>query len=91
MSGAPRLAPKVRLKWDRREGRHMVIFPERGLVLNVSAAAILKLCDGARSNDAIATELAAPRGADMETVRRDVSAFLDEMRRRGLVVDGDPG
>jgi coenzyme PQQ biosynthesis protein PqqD len=90
MSGAPRLARKARLKWDRREGRYMVIFPERGLALNPSATAILELCDGARPNDAIAAELAAARGADVETVRRDVTAFLDEMRRRGLVVDGDP-
>jgi len=90
MSGAPRLAPKARLKWDRREGRYMVIFPERGLALSPSAAAILELCDGARSNDTIAAELAAAHGADEETVRRDVRAFLDEMRRRGLVVHGDP-
>jgi coenzyme PQQ biosynthesis protein PqqD len=90
MSGAPRLALKARFKWDRREERHMLIFPERGLALNASAAAVLKLCDGTRSDDAIATELAAERGADMETVRRDVVAFLNDMRRRGLVVDGDP-
>ena len=90
MSGPPRLAPKARLRWDRREGRYMVIFPERGLVLNPSAAAVLELCDGARSNDAIVAELAVARGSDVETVRRDVTAFLGEMRRRGLVVDGDP-
>jgi coenzyme PQQ biosynthesis protein PqqD len=56
MRGAPRLAPKARLKWDRRDGRYMLIFPERGLALNQCAAAILKLCDGARSMDAIAAE-----------------------------------
>ena len=34
----PRLAPKVRLRWDRKDGRYMLLYPERGLVLNATAA-----------------------------------------------------
>ena len=87
----PRLAPKARLKWDRHAGRYMLLYPERGLVLNDSSAAILKLCDGERTVDAIAGELAASAGAELATVRRDVIAFLGEMRRRGIVTGGESG
>ena len=44
----PRLASKARLRWDAVEKKHMLVFPEAALVLNDSAAAILKLCDGER-------------------------------------------
>jgi pyrroloquinoline quinone biosynthesis protein D len=85
---APRLAGKARLKWDRKGERYMLLYPERGMTLSETAAAILKKCDGERSAEAIAVELAAERGADVlgaATIRADVLAFLEEMRRRGLV------
>jgi coenzyme PQQ biosynthesis protein PqqD len=82
----PRLAAKARLKWDRRESRYMILYPERGMTLNDAAASIVKLCDGARTIDDIARELAtAAAGADVETIRKDVVAFLEEMRKRGLM------
>ena len=85
---APRLAAKARLRWDRQGERYMLLYPERGITLSETAAAILKKCDGARSAEAIAAELAAEHGADAEgaaTIRADVVIFLEEMRRRGLV------
>jgi coenzyme PQQ biosynthesis protein PqqD len=85
--GAPRIAKKARLRWDKIESRYVLLFPERGLELNDTAAAVLKLCDGTRSEEAIADALAGDgaRG-DPAVVRRDVAAFLAEMKRRGLVV-----
>jgi pyrroloquinoline quinone biosynthesis protein D len=114
----PRLAARARLRWDRIDGRYLLLYPERGLALNESAAAILRLCDGSRTIDDIVTELvamsrldldaarapaasrqltdahaidpgAARDAADESTVRRDVTAFLDEMRRRGLIEAAD--
>ena len=85
---APRLAAKARLKWDRKGERYMLLYPERGITLSETAAAILKKCDGARSAEAIAVELAAERRADVDgtaIIRADVVSFLEEMRRRGLI------
>ena len=85
---APRLAAKARLKWDRKGERYMLLYPERGITLSETAAAILKKCDGARSAEAIAVELAAERRADVDgtaIIRADVVTFLEEMRRRGLI------
>jgi coenzyme PQQ biosynthesis protein PqqD len=82
----PRIAPHARLRWDGRERRMMLLYPERGLALSDTAAAILKLCDGAHSVEQIVESLAHEHpSSDFETVRADVESFLAEMKRRGLV------
>jgi pyrroloquinoline quinone biosynthesis protein D len=72
----PRLARKARLRTDRITGETLLLYPEHGLVLNDSAAAILRLCDG-RSAGEIAGELEAPLA--------DVLELLDALAERGLV------
>ena len=54
----PKLAKKARLRFDRHSGHHMIIYPERGLALNDSAAAIAKRCDGTRTVSEIVEEIA---------------------------------
>jgi len=72
----PQLARKTRLRTDRLTGETLLLYPEHGLVLNPSAAAILRLCDGRSAAD-IAAELAAPLD--------DVLEFLRTLSERGLV------
>jgi coenzyme PQQ biosynthesis protein PqqD len=72
----PQLARKARLRTDRLTGETLLLYPEHGLVLNPSAAAILRLCDGRSIRD-IAAELAAPLA--------DVLEFLGTLNERGLV------
>ena len=86
----PALAPKARLKWDRHDGKHMLLYPERGLSLNESAGAILEMCDGARTVADIARELAARAGDDATKIEADVIAFLRAMKDRGLVTWEEP-
>jgi pyrroloquinoline quinone biosynthesis protein D len=82
----PRLASKARLRWDKREQRYLLIYPERGILLNESAGAILAKCDGERTIDAIVLELVrASAGGDEATIRADVQSFLEEMRKRGVL------
>jgi pyrroloquinoline quinone biosynthesis protein D len=86
-SFVPRLARRARLRFDRHEGRHMIVYPERGLVLNETGAAIAAKCDGSRTLEAIAAELAAAHGAPLAEVERDVVAFVLDLRRRRLLDD----
>ena len=72
----PRLARKARLREDRVAGQTLLLYPEHGLVLNPSAAAIVRLCDGRSVRD-IASELSAPLN--------DVLELLDALCDRGLV------
>ncbi len=81
----PQLAKMARLKLDPIEKKHVLLAPERGIVLSASAAAILTRCDGARTIDGIAAELAEGSGAPVEDVRNDVIAFVAEMAKRGFV------
>jgi coenzyme PQQ biosynthesis protein PqqD len=78
----PKLAKKARLRFDRHSGKHMLMYPERGLELNESAAAIVKRCDGSKSVSEIVDELAKETGAD---VRVDVLAVIADLRKKGLL------
>ncbi len=82
----PKLASKARLRWDARDQKHVLLSPERGLVLNASAARIIELCDGTRTLDAIVDELAAAHdGSDREKIARDVDELLAMLRARALL------
>ena len=81
----PKLAKRARLRWDARDEKWMILYPERGLVLNASAAEIVKLCDGTRSIDEIAEALAATSGAQLERVASDVRALIERLTEKRLV------
>jgi coenzyme PQQ biosynthesis protein PqqD len=86
----PRLAAKARLRFDRKAQRDMLLYPEKGLVLNPTASEILRLCTGEHTVDAIIDQVAAKFGApDRDEVAREVRRFLESMAARGLVA-GDP-
>ena len=79
----PKLAKKARLKWDAREKKYMLLYPERGLLLNESAGAIVKLCDGTRTVSQIVDQLR--NKADRAIVERDVNDLLIRLRERRLL------
>jgi coenzyme PQQ biosynthesis protein PqqD len=66
----------------------MLLYPERGLVLNPTAADVLQRCDGERTVSAIVAELAERYGQAPPTVEREVMAFLQTMADRGLIQGG---
>ena len=49
----PRLAPRARLRLDRRTGKTVLLYPERGLVLSDVGQAVLELCDAERTVEEI--------------------------------------
>ena len=82
----PRLAPKVRLRFDAKSERFMLLYPERGMVLNPTAADIVQRCTGELTVTEIVAQLTdkyapQPRAA----IEREVIQFLDAMADRGLV------
>ncbi len=42
-------SPLYRLQWEEAQGRHVILYPEGMVELNVPAAETLKLCDGKRN------------------------------------------
>ncbi|CAO3455948.1 pyrroloquinoline quinone biosynthesis peptide chaperone PqqD [Azospirillum largimobile] len=83
-----RLAPGVMLRNDRRRGEWMLMAPERLLVLDEMALAVVRACVGAEVADVAAgidrltAEYDAPRGE----VAADVLEMLTDLRNKGYVV-----
>jgi pyrroloquinoline quinone biosynthesis protein E len=87
----PRLSRKARVQPDPRDGRPVLLSPERGLRLSDTAAATVALCDGTRDVGDIVDELAARYGAERERVRGDVDALLADLHGRALIEGWTPG
>ena len=85
----PRIASKARLRYDRKTGRTMLLYPEKGLVLNPTAAEIAKLCTGEHSVAAIVTQLASQYGKDAAAIESEVMKFLSSLAERGLLQEAN--
>ncbi|PYN06558.1 MAG: pyrroloquinoline quinone biosynthesis peptide chaperone PqqD [Candidatus Rokuibacteriota bacterium] len=86
----PVVAAKARLRWDARSSRHLLLYPERGLILNPTAADVIQLCTGAHTVADIVDRLAAKYAPQpRETVEREVLTFLVNMADRGLIREHD--
>jgi pyrroloquinoline quinone biosynthesis protein D len=81
----PRLAAKARLRYDRKGERYMLLYPERGLTLNTTAADIVRLCTGEHSVADIAAQLAPKYGKDAASIESDAIKLLAALADRGLV------
>src|SRR5262249_23516432 len=84
----PPLAGQAPPRDGREGGRVLLLSPQRGLVLNQTAADVLQLCTGEHTVAAIVDRLvekyvSQPR----EEVERQVTEFLKTMTDRGLVLD----
>jgi pyrroloquinoline-quinone synthase len=80
----PRLVPHAQVRFDEREGRTLVVLPERAVALNESARELLALCDGEASADALALAIAR-RHPDAEDAYADAHDFLAHMERAGVL------
>jgi coenzyme PQQ biosynthesis protein PqqD len=84
----PRLARRARLVFDRHAERWMLVYPERGLALNASAVAVVRLLDGTRTMDAVLAQVAADHGTAVDAVEGDVRTFMAGLHARNLLEDG---
>ncbi|OIK15936.1 pyrroloquinoline quinone biosynthesis protein PqqD [Bacillus sp. MUM 116] len=96
-SSFPKLAAKARLKFDRVREKHLLLLPERVVVMNETASSILTLCDGSRTVRTITEkmrtslltgkeEMDTGELPDLKTMEADISEFLQEMEDQGWVV-----
>lgn len=90
-----KIAPLARLRWDKIEGRHVLLSPERGLGLNPTATEIVQLCDGTRTASEVVRacidrygDTSVDAGASIDA---DVRAWLAELVARGLLVEHTEG
>ncbi|MGW1373224.1 pyrroloquinoline quinone biosynthesis peptide chaperone PqqD [Streptomyces sp. NPDC002446] len=77
----PALAPGVHLRHDRVRDTDLLLLPERVVVLEGGAGAVLRLCDGRRDVADIVAELS--RRYPGAPVAVEVPEFLGRIREEG--------
>jgi pyrroloquinoline quinone biosynthesis protein D len=86
-----RLAPQARLRFDRLRQQHMLLYPERGLVLSPTAADIVALLDETRAVAAIVEQMVAKYGeGNRAAIAEDVLELLRDLAGRGLLAEVSP-
>jgi coenzyme PQQ biosynthesis protein PqqD len=81
----PRLSPKAKLRLDPKTGKYILLYPEKGLLLNPTGAAILKLCSGEQSLEAIIATLAVEFQSHADVLGPEVLTFVQGLLDRGLL------
>jgi pyrroloquinoline quinone biosynthesis protein D len=82
----PRLAPGVRLHFDKTRNAWVLLCPEKVIEAEGPANEILRRCDGTRTTADIIDELAAVFSADRAVIAQDVTDMLTELAHKRLLV-----
>ena len=82
----PRLAPGVRLHFDKTREAWVLLGPERVIETEGPANDILSRCDGTRTVGQIVDELAALYTAEPSEIARDVEDMLAELAAKRMLV-----
>ena len=86
ITARPRLSPKARLRFDRKTGRYLLLYPEMGLDLNGTAMEIARLCTGEYTVGEIVRYVARIHGAvPSAEIERHVNTFLAALADRALL------
>jgi pyrroloquinoline quinone biosynthesis protein D len=82
----PKLAPGVRLHFDKTRGAWVLLSPERVIEAEGPANEILRRCDGLHTVAAIIDELAVVYAADRTVIAQDVMDMLAELAGKRLLI-----
>jgi pyrroloquinoline quinone biosynthesis protein D len=81
----PSLPRHIKLRHDASRDRWVLLAPEKVLSPNGVAVEILKLCDGRRTVEDIAQDLAKRFTAPPEQIRADVLAMVNDLAGKGVL------
>jgi len=84
-ASVPRLRRGVRLRFDERRKAWVLLAPERVLLPDETAVAVLQRCDGNASVGAIVDDLCRAYDAERALIARDVRALLQDLAEKGVV------
>lgn len=76
-------SPLHRLQWEETQQKHVILYPEGMVELNVPAAEILKLCDGTRTLDDIVRQL--ERKFETQGLHDDILELIESALDNGWI------
>lgn len=79
-----KIAPGVRLQFEKVQQAWVLLYPEGMVTLDETASDILRVLDGVRSTDEVVAEIKKQYG-DVEGLDEDVLEFLMSMSEQGWV------
>ncbi|HEY6424976.1 MAG TPA: pyrroloquinoline quinone biosynthesis peptide chaperone PqqD [Pseudonocardiaceae bacterium] len=85
LTDRPQLRRGVRATTDPLTGEAVLLFPEGVLIMNETAAAVVRQCDGSHSVAEVVTSVAAEYDG---VVAEDVTALLRDLIAQGLLMAG---
>ena len=84
-ASAPRLPRHVKMRRDTARDCWLILAPERVFTPDAVAVAVLQLCDGSRTVEAIAAELAKTYNAPAGRILEDIVSMLQGLADKGVV------
>lgn len=81
----PALPRHIKLRHDAARDRWSILAPERVFHPDAIAVAVLQLCDGVRTTDGIAEELARTYNAPKAQILSDITPMLQDLADKGVV------
>ncbi|MBO0741964.1 MAG: pyrroloquinoline quinone biosynthesis peptide chaperone PqqD [Hyphomicrobiaceae bacterium] len=84
-TSVPALAQHVKMRHDNVRNRWLILAPERVFTPDAVAVAVLQLCDGTRSIEAVAVALEQTYNAPKERILGDILPMLQDLADRGVV------
>lgn len=81
----PTLQRHIKMRHDAARDRWIILAPERVFTPDAIAVAVLKLCDGTRSVQAIADELERTYQADKDQILPDIISMLQDLADKGVL------
>ena len=84
-TSVPRLPRGVRLKFDEPRDQWVLLAPERMVVLDAAAHAIVGDCDGEKTVAAIVDDLASHFEAPRDVILADVVVLLQDFADKGVI------
>jgi pyrroloquinoline quinone biosynthesis protein D len=84
-ASVPVLAAHVKMRHDSVRDRWLLLAPERVFTPDSVAVAVLEMCDGDRSVEAIASALEQTYNAPKERILSDILPMLQDLADKGVV------
>jgi pyrroloquinoline quinone biosynthesis protein D len=84
-NSVPRFLPHMKLKFDEKRQRWMVLAPERLFLPDDTALEILRRCDGMATIRVIVDDLTRKFNAPSEVIMNDVRKLVQDFRDKGVL------